>query len=78
MTLGHTPTSGCEVRTADGERIGEVKATRGDYFKVDVPMRPDYWLANWDIADMEPGGLRLNFMKKEIAEHKLNEEVIAR
>lgn len=36
--------TGAEVYTLDGEKLGTVKKVRSDYFKVDAPMKPDYWL----------------------------------
>lgn len=36
--------TGAEVYTLDGEKLGKVKTVRSDYFKVDAPMKPDYWL----------------------------------
>lgn len=36
---------GTEVYTVDGDKLGTVKEVRGDYFKVDSSMHPDYWLA---------------------------------
>ena len=37
--------TGLDVFTRDGTRLGEVKELRGEYFKVDAPMAPDYWLS---------------------------------
>ena len=50
-------TIGCPVFTADGDEIGRVKEIRGRYFKVDAPMRPDYWLI-YDVLTGD-GALRL-------------------
>jgi hypothetical protein len=33
------------VYTMDGNELGEIKEVRGDFFKVDVSMQPDYWLS---------------------------------
>jgi hypothetical protein len=41
---------GCPIFTQDGNHIGEVKEIRGRYFKVDAPMRPDYWLSRNAVA----------------------------
>jgi hypothetical protein len=38
-------TIGSEVYTSNGDKLGTVKDVRGDYFKVDAAMQPDYWLA---------------------------------
>jgi len=37
--------SGQPVFDCDGEKLGEVKEVRGEYFKVDAPMHQDYWIA---------------------------------
>jgi hypothetical protein len=37
--------TGQAVFTIDGDKLGEVKELRGDYFKVDASMQPDYWLS---------------------------------
>ena len=38
------PAVGTEVMTLDGDTLGTVKEVSGSCFKVDAPLRPDYWL----------------------------------
>ena len=42
--MDYTAYVGAHVFTLDGEELGTVKEFRHDLFKVDAPMRPDYWL----------------------------------
>ena len=43
--------TGAEVLTADGMKLGKVKEVSDDCFKVDAPMQPDYWL-DFSTIDM--------------------------
>jgi hypothetical protein len=67
--------TGQAVYTADGDRLGEVKELRGDYFKIDAAMKPDYWLA----CDCVLGGMggddrvTLSFEKDRLADYKQKE-----
>jgi hypothetical protein len=36
--------NGAEVFTSDGKKLGTVKEVSSDQFKIDAPMKPDYWL----------------------------------
>jgi hypothetical protein len=38
-------TEGTRVFTSDGDELGTVKEVRGNYFKVNASMQPDYWLS---------------------------------
>jgi len=67
----NTPGIGCDVYTADGDKIGTVKEVQGSYFKVDAPMQSDYWLA----TDCVKGGsvsnrVELTFPKSELGSYK--------
>ncbi len=54
MTTNDYPTGelvpGCPIYTSDGDEIGKVKELRDEHFKVDAPMRPDYWLPRSVVA----------------------------
>jgi hypothetical protein len=53
MTMPSTaPVVGAEVYTADGHKLGTVKALRGSYFKIDASMHPDYWLSSNSILGL--------------------------
>ncbi len=57
---------GWPVYAPDGDHIGDVKEIRGHYFKVDVPMRPDYWLRDDCIMTASGGQVLLNVPKDEL------------
>ena len=59
MNQIYTPTVGSDIFTADRERLGVVKEVSGNYFKVNAPMQPDYWLPARQIVDIEEGQVRL-------------------
>lgn len=44
------PQTGWEVYTADGQKIGAVKEVQGRSFKVNAPVRPDFWLRTGAIG----------------------------
>lgn len=63
--------TGVEVYTRDGNRLGEVKELRGEYFKVDAPMAQDYWLS-CDAVLAGPGVNRVEvtFNKDQLDDFK--------
>ena len=65
------PIRGANVLTADHERLGTIKETTGDCFKIDAPMAPDYWLASDTIATMEGENVILRFRRDEINDLKM-------
>jgi hypothetical protein len=69
-----TPTVGAEVYTADGDKLGTVKEVAGGCFKVDAPMRPDYWLAGDCIAGgaVAVGEVRLTLNKDQLGDAKVD------
>jgi hypothetical protein len=46
----HMPIQGATVMTSDHETLGKVKEIKGDCFKVDAPLAPDYWLGSDTIT----------------------------
>ena len=42
--------TGAEIYTTDGEKLGTVKAVRPGFFQVDAPMKKGYWLRD-DCVD---------------------------
>ena len=70
MASGGVPTVGAEVTTVDGDKLGKVKDVSGSCFKVDAPMRPDYWLGTDCIASSTGGVVRLNLTKDHLGEAK--------
>ncbi len=63
---GGVPTVGTRVVTADGTELGTVKEVSGTCFKVDVPRRPDYWLASDCIASGSGDQVRLSVTKDHL------------
>ncbi len=66
---------GCDVFTMDGSKLGQVKEVRDDYFKVDAPMRPDFWLpVNCVRGGSGIAGARVEveFTKSHLDEYKAN------
>jgi hypothetical protein len=63
-------TVGSAVFTSDGEKIGEVKEVSGDLFKVDVSMRPDYWVSCNNVASATSSGVTLSFGKDQLGDYK--------
>jgi hypothetical protein len=72
MTMAEgAPTVGAEVYTADGDKLGKVKDVAGTCFKVDAPMRPDYWLAADCVTSSSAGEVRLNVTKDSLGSAKV-------
>jgi hypothetical protein len=61
------------VATIDGEQFGYVKDLHGSYFKIDVPMARDFWLAQEYIASSTLDVVTLSLRKDELDEHRLAE-----
>jgi rRNA processing protein Gar1 len=72
MASGDVPAVGAEVLTADGDKLGTVKEVSGTCFKVNAPMRPDYWLGVDTIgsASSTGGAVHLNITKDRLGEAK--------
>jgi hypothetical protein len=58
----------------DGNQIGEIKEIRGDYFKVDASMKPDYWLSTECIRGGSVSGDRvmLGIEKDAVGDYKVD------
>lgn len=66
----NAPAIGHEVYTTDGDRLGTVKEVQGAYFKVDAPMKPDYWLAADCVRGGMGGRVDLAFPKHDLGKYK--------
>ena len=73
MTTGQMVVPGAEVRTSDGEKLGDVVEVRGSAFRVDVSMMPDYWLPLDCVASADAANVRLECSKDDVGEHKVDE-----
>src|SRR5579885_2342458 len=65
---GYEPGIGCPVFSSDGHKLGTVKEVRGRYFKLDVHMRPDYWLNMDSVATATPESMTLNVSKDHVGD----------
>lgn len=65
-------TVGDTVVTLDGDQLGRVAEVRGGYFKVDVSMRPDYWLRADAIRSTSGGQVVLGVDKDHLADYKID------
>lgn len=76
MDYGIRP--GQMVYTMDGGKLGEIKEVRGDYFKVDVSMMPDYWLTTECIRGGTVGGDRVDlaFDKDSLGDYKVDKPAL--
>ena len=63
--------TGMAVISVDGEEIGVVKEVREDFFKVDVPRRPDFWLMREYIMECDHGEAKLLLPKSTLRRFKL-------
>lgn len=66
-------TVGTAVVTADGRDIGSVKAVQGNYFKVNAPLQPDYWLSVDYIQRVEAGLVALIVDGADLQDVKLDQ-----
>jgi iron-sulfur cluster repair protein YtfE (RIC family) len=64
------PHMGMEVCTADGESVGTVKEMQGRYFKVDAPMKPDFWLTTDCIRTASANTVMLTVNKDHLDDVK--------
>ena len=67
------PAVGASVWTVDGTQFGYVKEVKGDYFRVDIPWAPDYWLSCVHIAELDGPRAILRLRKHEIDDHRLEQ-----
>jgi hypothetical protein len=67
------PIQGATVMTSDHETLGKVKEIKGDCFKVDAPLAPDYWLGSDTIASITGDNILLRFPREDISEIKMGE-----
>ena len=63
-------TQGDPVQTRDGAEIGQVAEVRGTFFRVDVALRPDFWLESACIDSVGSGGVLLNFDRDALEDHR--------
>ena len=69
------PAIGAPVMSADGKRLGLVKETWADRFRVDARWAPDYWLGNETIDNSSEELLQLLITKEGLSAAKLRDTV---
>ena len=72
----HDITPGLPVHTEDGEKIGTVKEVSMAAFKVDVPMRPDFWLSRDRVLSFTNERVTMDFSHDDLGEHTLTEDQV--
>jgi hypothetical protein len=65
------------VYSADGEQLGTLGEVRGEYVKVNAPMRPDYWLKADFILGAEGGRVNVAFNRGDLEAYKVDEPASA-
>lgn len=70
MDHTRTLTVGAPVYSRDGDQIGTVKEVRGQFFKVDAPMAPDFWMRTDAVGSSDGGQVMLSVGKDQIEEYK--------
>jgi uncharacterized protein (TIGR02271 family) len=60
------------VISRDGTQLGTVKEVRGDAFKVDAPMQPDYWLGNQAVQSWDGQQVLLAFDAEHLGDFRVD------
>lgn len=58
--------TGLKVVTEDGALVGQVRDVSGSYFKVDAPLKRDFWLDGSLVKAREDGRLTLDISREEL------------
>jgi hypothetical protein len=64
---------GLPVYTGDGSHIGAFKEVIEQAFKVDAPMRPDYWLSTESIGSVADGRVTLSIDGNRLHDYRVSE-----
>ncbi len=75
--LTHDLPIGAEVFTSDNDKLGTVREIQGHYFKIDVPMQPDYWLPMDCIGSVSGDRVHLTFAKDRLGDFKTDTPLAA-
>jgi hypothetical protein len=60
------------VVLSDGHELGHVKEIGETHFKVDVPMRSDFWLLRDDVAESDSEVVIMRFPREELDGHAMD------
>jgi len=66
----HVVSVGSEVFTTDGERLGDVEEVHVGAFKVDAPLKPDYWLPSTTVASIMGKRITLAFARDRLDHYR--------
>ena len=60
---------GLPVHALDGSGLGHVAEVVDDAFRVDVPLKPDYWLLKSDALSFTDERVTMNFNKDDLGDY---------
>lgn len=61
---------GLAVFTLDGTELGQVSDVRGDFFKVNAPLQPDFWLPCAQALSFNIRRVTMNFNIDRLNQYK--------
>ncbi len=64
---------GAHVFTLDGVRLGKVCEVHPHYFKLDVSLKPDFWLGRDTVWSSDLSGVHVDFRRNELDDHRVDE-----
>lgn len=64
---------GAHVFTLDGVRLGRVCEVHPHYFKLDVSLKPDFWLSRDTVWSSDLSGVHVDFRRHELGDHRVDE-----
>ena len=64
---------GTDVYTTDGDKLGQIAEFKGSAFRVDVAMKPDYWLPLSATSTSTGNRVTLTFHKDHLGDYKMDE-----
>lgn len=62
---------GVKVFTLDGHALGQVAQVRDNSFKINAPLKRDFWLSCHEVWSTDVGGVHVNFASDDVTAHKL-------
>lgn len=64
---------GAHVFTLDGVRLGKVCEVHPEFFKLDVSLKPDYWLSRETVWSSDLSGVHVSFRRTELGSFRIHE-----
>lgn len=61
---------GAHVFTLDGHRLGRVAEVDPEYFKLDVSLKPDYWLSRDAVWSSDLSGVHVRFPSSDLEQYR--------